>query len=146
MRPSKDFIDRKLLSQIHFLTQLTTSLRSRLPSSMAEHCWVASYDRDTLCVLTDSSNWTLALRYQQREILKQLNTEFRLELQAPLKRLKVRIAATTPRSTRIPLPRPTLSTANAALIDSVATSISDPELSAALSRLAKRGSSTDQSD
>lgn len=138
MRPLTDYLDDSIVRKVAFISRLTTSLRSRLPPHIAERCCVAGVNQNTLSVLVDSSSWTLTLRYQQREILKHLNTEFRAELQPPLTRLKVRIASTST-ATRIPLERPQLSMKNAAVVSSAAVTVADPQLRSALMRLAKRG-------
>ncbi|MGI9304011.1 MAG: DciA family protein [Gammaproteobacteria bacterium] len=139
MRPLGEYIDQRLTEQAHLCERLTLSVRSRLPSPLAEHCWVGTCDGETLRLLTDSSAWTVSLRYQQREILKQVNAEFREELKIPLK--KLRVIVTTPEvppteAARRPHRRP--SPGNADSLVSVAHGVADENLRAALLRLAGR--------
>lgn len=71
---------------------LTAAIRPLLPAAGAEHCWVVDVRNRTLVVLTDSASWAVSIRYQQRELLKQLNDQFRPELAGRLERIKIRVS------------------------------------------------------
>jgi hypothetical protein len=112
---------------------LTLSLRSRLPDPGAQHCWVGGIHDHTLVIVTDSANWAVPIRYQQFELLKQINSEF----QQNLKRLRIRVSNPTYRE-KSPANRPALSSQSAQQLASVAATIDDQGLKTALLRLASR--------
>lgn len=55
---------------------MTVGARSRLPPSIARHCWVGGFDENTVTLITDDSVYGIHLRWHQKEILKQLHEEF----------------------------------------------------------------------
>ena len=89
-------------------------------------------------IITDSGNWVVSIRYQQHELLKQLNCEFRGELRNTLKRMKIKVAALPVREQK-PTCKLSLSKQNAQYLASAAAAITDPDLRAALLQLAMRG-------
>jgi hypothetical protein len=91
--------------------------------------------------LTDSSSWAVSIRYQQHEILKLLNSEFRPELQQTLKRLKIKVVS-LPNGRKKTISKLHLSQSSARLIAATADAIQDPGLSVALRRLADHGKSS----
>lgn len=137
MQALNQFLDKDIVRQAQLLHMLTLSLTSRLPLPAATHCWVAGIRDHTLIVITDSANWVVPIRYQQFEILKQLNSEF----QQNLKRLRVKVSSPTYRATN-PINKPILSSQNAQHLTSVAGAIDDQDLKAALLRLASRAKQT----
>ncbi len=92
IQPLECFIDSGLLRRLRLLEALTGAIRPLLPGAGAQHCWVVDVRGRTLVVLTDSASWAVSIRYQQRELLKQLNDQFRLELGGTLERVKIRVA------------------------------------------------------
>jgi hypothetical protein len=133
MQSVKQFLDKDIVKQAKFLHLVTLSLRSRLPALSAEHCWAAAMRDHTLVVVTDSANWVIPIRYQQFELLKQLNSEF----QQNLKQIRIKVSSPLYRA-KNPIDRPTLSRHNAQQLTSVASTIDDKGLKSALLRLAKR--------
>lgn len=134
MRPLSAHIPDRLVHKAHRLAGLTTLLRQYLGAPLSEHTWVGALNRDILVLVTDGNVWVTRLRYQQHEILKLVSLETGLRL----RRLKVRIA---PARTN-PLPsrrRLSLSAENAARLEASASTIADPGLRGALSKLARRG-------
>lgn len=122
-----------LLGQARTLEAMNYSLRQYLGAPLGEHCWVSAPRESTLVIVTDGGLWATRLRYQQQEILKLLNGEFRLDL----RRMRIRIVP--PRQgPRPPSGGPKLSPRNAEIIEAAADGISDPGLSHALRRLARR--------
>lgn len=135
------YLDKELLQQAQLLHAVTLSIRTRLPHPAAEHCWAGSMRDDTLVIITDSGHWVVPIRYQQHELLKQLNSEFRFELRQTLKRMRIKVATPTG-SVKKRTRKPTLSTQNAQLLASTASGITDPDLKAALQHLATRAKRT----
>lgn len=138
MRLFKHYLDSRLIQRARLLQSLTHSVRSRLAPVVAEHCWVAGIQNNTLIILTDSSSWAVSIRYQQHELLKLLNSEYRPELEQTLKRLKIKVI-TLPNGRKKTISKPRLSQSSARLIASAADAIRDPGLSVALKRLADHG-------
>lgn len=142
MHSLKNLINPKLIEKAYFYQQLTLSLRSRLPEPLAKHCWVGGFRGNTLIVVTDSSHWATPIRYQQHELLKQINEEFGPQLHETLIRLKIKVVSGTYGSKK-PIKRPELSASNAHRLASLASTMADPELKSALLSLAKRGQDPD---
>ena len=138
MHPLTRFLDSKLIQRSQLLQTLTHRARSRVSPTVAKHCWVAGIHSDVLVVLTDSSSWAVSIRYQQHEILKLLNSEFHMELEQTLKRLKIKVVS-LPNGGKKTISKPRLSESSARLIATAAETIQDPELSIALKRLAQHG-------
>ena len=136
MRPLDRLLAPGLVEAARLLEKLNFSLRALLPQPMAEHCWAAAIRGQELVLVTDAGTFASQLRYMQHEIIKQLNAEHRLEL----KRCRIRISA--PRREREPQRRRlSLSSESAETLARSAESFSDPELKAALLKLARRGKS-----
>lgn len=91
MRPIHTLIDTKYLTKARDVTAFTASVRSRLSSDLQKHCWVAEIRGNCLIIVTDQAERATLLRYQQHELVKQINEEFTLSLEVPLKRLKVKV-------------------------------------------------------
>ncbi len=75
MRKLSSYINKDLQHQAKYLHRLTLSLRMHLPEDLANHCWVANVENRILTIVTDDPSRASALRFQQLEILKQLNSE-----------------------------------------------------------------------
>tara|TARA_R110002049_G_scaffold182041_2_gene349698 strand:- start:118676 stop:119083 length:408 start_codon:yes stop_codon:yes gene_type:complete len=91
MRPIHSLIDSKLLNRTQIVQSLTNSLHSRLSSELRQHCWVIDIIGNTLVLITDNADRATTLRYQQHELLKQVNEEFSGSLEVPVRRMKVKI-------------------------------------------------------
>ena len=91
MRPIHTLIDTKYLTKAQFITSLTTSVRSRLSSELREYCWVVDIIGNSLVIVTDSPEHATVLRYQQHELLKQINEEFTSTLSIPVRRTKIKV-------------------------------------------------------
>lgn len=87
----------ELLQRARLLERMTESARSRLPRGLAQHCWVGAYDSSSLTLITDDPVFSTPIRYQQQEILKQLNEEFSGELGCRFRKAAVRVS-------RFPIP------------------------------------------
>ena len=91
MRPIHSLIDVKLLNRTQIIQSLTTSLHSRLSTELRQHCWVVNIIDNTLVVITDNAERATTIRYQQHELLKQINEEFAGSLDVPVRRMKVKV-------------------------------------------------------
>ena len=91
MRPIHTLIDTKYLTKARYITTLTTSVRSRLSPELRDFCWVVDIIGNCLVVVTDRSEHATVLRYQQHELLKQINEEFTSSLSVPVRRIKIKV-------------------------------------------------------
>lgn len=91
MRPIHSLIDSKLLNRTQNIQSLTNSLHSRLSLELRQHCWVIDIIGNTLVIITDNAERATIIRYQQHELLKQINEEFAGSLEVPVRRMKVKI-------------------------------------------------------
>jgi len=91
MRPIHSLLESNLLNRSKIIQSLTFSLRSRLPSDMQQHCWAIEINNNTLVLVTDSAERATILRYQQHELLKQINEDFRHTLSKNVRRIKVKV-------------------------------------------------------
>ena len=91
LQPIQALISPELLSKAAIFRKMTDSMRSRLSGELAPFCWVAEVRDSTLVVVTDQAERATHLRYQQHEILKQINEEFHKDLKKPLRRLRTKI-------------------------------------------------------
>lgn len=140
MRSFKALFDEKLLRQARLFEAMTDCLRRSLPLEASAHCWVGGVRDRVLVVVTDSACFAVAPHYQQHEILKRINSEFRAHLPAPLTKLKTKVAKVPSTAVQRRLEPPTLSADAGRGLASVATHIADPDLKSVLTRLAKRAS------
>ena len=114
--------------------QLLDYIRALLPKSMAPHCLAAIRNGNNLTLFADSPAWSSRLRYLTAELLRTLsNNEPRID------RIKIRVipAIKRPETNRTKRHPNALPKEEAEQIKSTADFIDDPELSAALRRLAQ---------
>ncbi len=140
MQKLSSYIGLDLRKKAKLLHRLTLSLRMQMPTDLARHCWVASIENRTLTIITDDPSRASLIRFQQHEIIKQLNQELSLTVKEYLNRIKIRISNVA--SGVEPPTKPlSLSNPSARLINECATSIKDTGLQEALQRLALRNTS-----
>lgn len=122
-----------LFNQAQRLDQLQRLLESQLQPAAREHCHVATWREGCLLLIVTDGHWATRLRYQQKRLLKQLQT---LEAFATLTKIHFKVQPPTAerRAQRRTI---ILSDSAAENIQSTAEGISDPTLRAALERLAK---------
>ena len=141
MQKLSSYIGTDLRKKAKLLHRLTLSIRMHLPTDLARHCWVASIENRTLTIITDDPSRASLVRFQQHEILKQLNQELSLTVKEYLKRIKIRInnvaSGVEPPTKSLPLSSP-----SAQLINNCAQSIKHTGLKDALQHLAQRSSSS----
>ncbi|MEJ2115438.1 MAG: hypothetical protein P8X88_05185, partial [Gammaproteobacteria bacterium] len=92
----------------------------------------------TLTIVTDDPNRASIIRFQQREILKQLNLELSLTVKEYLNQIKVKICNVI-NGVNYPTKADSLSSESASLIKQCAKDIKDLELQKAMQHLAQRG-------
>jgi hypothetical protein len=137
MQKLRVFLSNSLVRQARLFEAMTDSLRLHLSAEVAEHCWVGGIRERTLVVVTDSTAFFMLVHYQQHDILKRLNSDFKTELACPLNRLKTRIAKPPP-ETKKAIQRPKLSRDSGRDLARAAATIADPAVRDALTRLAAR--------
>lgn len=91
MRPIHSLLESNLLNRAKNIQLLTSSLRNRLPSDMQQHCWAIEIIGSTLILVTDNAERATILRYQQHELLKQINEDFRHTLEKNVRRVKIKV-------------------------------------------------------
>ena len=91
MRPIHSLISSNFHDRAKNIQSLTASIHSRLSLNLREHCWVTGINGNNLLIITDKAERATTLRYQQHELLKQVNEEFSSTLETPLRRLKVKV-------------------------------------------------------
>jgi len=141
MQKCSSYIGVDLQKKAKLLHRLTMSIRMQLPEDLASHCWVAGIDNRTLTIVTDDPNRASVIRFQQREILKQLNQELSLTVKEYLNQIKVKICNVIKGVDR-PIKTQNLSQISADHINRCAKDIKDLELKEAMNRLSHRGKKT----
>lgn len=134
MRPLAFFISKDVKKHTREQQFFNTVLSSILPSPLNQHVWAAGQQAGVLKILTDSPAWATQLRYQEHEILKQLNCDPAVRLK------KIRISVSNkpaPRTTEKPQNK-TLSTTSSKSILAAASTITDPEIRKIFETIAKR--------
>lgn len=123
---------KALLGHAQRLGHLQRLLDSQLQPAAREHCHVGSWKEGTLTLVVNNGHWATRLRYQQKRLQRQLQLfdEFANLMQI---RFVVRPATVQHEPSGHAID---LSTDAAATIQSTADGISDPNLRAALERLA----------
>ena len=141
MQKLSSYIGNDLQKKAKLLHRLTLSIRVLLPAKLAGHCWVAGINNRTLTVITDDPSRASLIRFQQHEILKQLNQELSPTVKEYLNQKKIRIGGSAksvePQAKHLSLSNPSVQ-----LLKECANSIEDGELKEALQHLAKRGTSS----
>ncbi len=124
------------------LADIMHAVRASLSGKLAAHCLGVSVVRNTLVLFADSAPWATRLRYEQKAILAAVSRETGLSFARISLRVQPGAAARQPEPRR-PARAP-LSAANRHALESAARGISDPELAAALRRLAKNAGESDR--
>ena len=73
MRAIDSLIDRRIIEKTKTIQLLSKSMHSRLPSKYHTHCWLIDIAENLALIVVDSADVATALRYQQHELLKQIN-------------------------------------------------------------------------
>ncbi len=124
-----------LIAHARQLQSLSTALRRCLPADAASHVQVVHWSDGQLTVQVDSTAWATRLRYLSPQLLRQLQ---QLPEFTAAHRIALNIAPAATPAVTIAQPFH-LSPAGARIIDANAETIADPQLRAALKRLARHG-------
>lgn len=126
------------IERAYLLRALSQQLKEALGLPLGPHLSLGNLRDDMAIILTDSPAWLNKARYEAANILYVLRQQPGL---AHLQKLqfKVEPMATDTHDSAAPKRRLELSQTNAHILDSMADSISDPDLANALHRLAQRG-------
>jgi len=124
---------KSLLSQAQRLAHLQRLLESQLQPAARGSCHVASWHEGRLLLIVTDSQWATRLRYQQRQLQRQLQS---LDAFEGLSKILFKVKPAIPTG-NLPGRTPELSPAAASSIRSAAEGIDDPKLRRALERLAQ---------
>lgn len=131
-----------LVTRTRQLASLTRILRQQLDPAIASHCYVGRIEHNRLVVIVDSAAWATKFRFYSAALLPALKNAHHSF--AKIEQIQVKILTPTGQDwTSAAAPavtvRPSLNEENARGITTLADSIDDPELQAALNRLARHG-------
>lgn len=93
MKKLLDHLDPHLLARIRLQLAITQSLRRQLPEPLGSSCWCSNIEGATLTVSVNDNHQAPLIHYQQRELLKHVNAEFKDRLNQPLRQLRIQVAA-----------------------------------------------------
>ncbi|QRY81616.1 DUF721 domain-containing protein [Pseudomonas sp. PDNC002] len=124
---------QSLFVQAQRLSRLQELLDSQLQPAARPYCRIASWREGSLLLVVTDGHWAARLRYQQNRLMRQLATfeEFR-----GLARILFKVQPQTQAPTRVNTNELTASAS--ATLQEAADGISNPQLKAALERLASR--------
>lgn len=128
-----------LVTRTRQLKRLTSLFRSHIDKELAPHCYLSNIGETEITVYIDSAAWATRIRFQVPQLipmLRESNPVF-----SNLENIKIKVL-TPSGDTASPAPLrtgPNMSEENANGINSLSESIDDPDLQAALTRLARNG-------
>ena len=123
---------KSLFGEAQRLAHLQDLLESQLQPAARPHCRVAALREDCLLLIVTDGQWATHLRYQQKRLLRQLRN---LREFANLAKILFKVQPATG-ARHASARNPTLSASAADTLLTAASSIEDPQLRAALERLA----------
>jgi hypothetical protein len=126
---------KTLFSQAQRLSHLQRLFESQLQPAAREHCYVASWREGTLLLIVTDGHWATRLRYQQKRLQRDLEA---LEEFAGLTRILFKVQPPTVQPAAKG-PGFDLSPRAVESLQETAEGITDPNLRAALERLASHG-------
>lgn len=124
---------RALVDQAGRLEKFQRLVEAQLQPAARGCCRVAAFREGSLLLIISDSNWATRIRYQQRRLLRQLQSD---ETFASLERILIKVQPSGSSAPGLP-PPPLLSTGAAEAVRATAEGISDPRLRSALERLAR---------
>ena len=129
---SRDSGLKTLLDRGDELLRLTEEVRAQLPLPLSLHCTVGGLRDGRITLVADTPAWAARLRFHGPALLQKLGRGLS----------QVRVIISPPRQDRQPpRRRAQLSESSARLLGDTASGVDDPQLRAALLRLARRGRS-----
>ncbi len=131
----------QIIKQSHSLQLLQTQLQKLLPQPLINHVQIISLNGNKLTLAADSAVWASQLRHQRNTILSHMSQSSH----PPLQQLEIKVSSlfAPPLVRKIHRYMPTQVGHN---LELTARAINDPELSAALRRLAGHSSGTPEND
>lgn len=132
---------QSLFAEAQRLARLQQLLDTQLQPAARPHCHVASWRGGSLLLIVTDGHWATRLRYQQNRLLRQLAT---FEEFAGLARILFKVQPQT--QAAAPKRSVTLTESAAETLHEAAEGISNPQLKAALERLASRSRKAQQDD
>ncbi len=117
------------------LRALDEHVRTLLPSPCADHCRLANIRGGILSLAAESPAWASRLRFHAPQILRDLRQNAHLQVN----KVHVLVSPTRASVERPRRRRADLSHKSASLLHDTALNINDPQLRAALFRIARRG-------
>lgn len=137
------YIEKKFLRTVGEDVRLSALWAGLAPASLVQHFRPVTYAHGHLTLHTDSPVWASRIRQQQEAVRQRLRADPYFQ---DLVKLTVRVVPTGTSDVGVPAGRgrkpKSFSAATATLLDQTADGISDPELRAALGRLAKTAAKT----
>ncbi|MBI3900212.1 MAG: DUF721 domain-containing protein [Gammaproteobacteria bacterium] len=112
--------------------------QTHVPEPLASHAHPVRYEAGVLYVHVDTPAWASRLRQQQTSVATSLRRDAMARELVEIRVRVVPLEQAIPRTARTPARTSRLTTAAASQIDRTADGINDPELRAALKRLADR--------
>lgn len=127
----------RLVAHARRIEALDRAVRELLDSELAAHCRVLNCYDDQLVIAADSPVWATRLRYHTAALPDALASVTGQRFS----RVVTRVSPPGVRQTPVvpSRPAPGMSTSAARQLESVAATVMDPELAAALRRLARNG-------
>ena len=125
----------RLLSRARALGELDERVHELIPAPLNDHCRILSLRDDTLTLAADSPVWAARLRFHTTQLVKQLSDDQTVNLRTV--RVCVR-PRERPAATRTASGKPLISRKNSHTLKQGARQVTDPDLKAALERLASR--------
>jgi len=124
-----------VLARAKFLTALADRVAKILPPDIKAHCQLANVRDKTVVMVCDDAAWSSRLRYYRDDILRHLQEEHQLAMTE----LKIKVTTKPAVASVLPAAAP-ISDKTSQHLKQIAKHQRDPELAAALKRLANRRS------
>ena len=124
-----------VLNKLKQLSDLQNILSKYLTEKLAEHCQVANYENNALCIITNSALWATQLRFQIPNLLTQLRQHDELRALREI-RCKIHPQTRAPQPVATP-PVERLTLATAQILLAVAKNIKHDPLKAIMEKIAE---------
>ena len=139
MHKIRQFLNPALVDRHQQILRLTAILYQCLPVDFIGRCTLIGYETGSISIVAESPAWAARLRYHSRDILKHFQNTVSQDCRKVTVRVKRRPSGLKPETARQDSLKLPAATANAML--QLADQVTEPNLAAALKRLAKRANS-----
>jgi hypothetical protein len=126
----------RLLSRARALRELDERVHELIPAPLNDHCRILSLRDDILTLAADSPVWAARLRFHTTQLVKQLSDDQTVNLRTVRVCVRPQERSAVTRSAS---GKSLISKKNSHTLKQGARKVTDPELKAALERLASRG-------